>query len=65
MILALAVLMTLYFLSAIFILWWTVTVTRRQRNADLRRHRNILLADITTELLLHESRVFEYLTRAR
>ena len=47
MILALAVLMTLYFLSAIFILWWTVTVTRRQRNADLRRHRNILLADIT------------------
>ena len=65
MILALAVLMTLYFLSALFLVWWTVTLTRRQRNADLRRHRDILRAQITTELLLHESRVLAYLTRAR
>ena len=65
MIIALACLTSLYFIAALLILWWTVTVTRRQRNADFRWHRDRLLAEMTRELLLHESRMCEYLTRVR
>ena len=63
MIIALAYLTSLYFVAAVLILWWRATVTRRQRNADLRWHRDRLLAEMTRELLLHESRMCEYLKR--
>lgn len=65
MIIVLAVLVTLYFVSAMLILWWTVTVTRQHRNEDLRWHREVLMKEIKTELLVHESRLSERLKRAR
>lgn len=41
--------------------WWAVSATRRQRNNDLRYHRDILLAHIHTELILQESRLIDRL----
>ena len=46
----LAVLVTAYFLFVLLALWWSVRIIRRQRNEDLRWHRDSLLAYIRAEL---------------
>jgi len=43
-------LVTAYFLFVLLALWWSVRVIRRQRNEDLRWHRESLLAYIRVEL---------------
>ena len=46
----LAVLITVYFVLIPFGLWASVRIIRRQRNEDLRWHRDSLLAYIRAEL---------------
>jgi len=45
-----------YFDAALLALWWTVSLTRKERNDDLRYHRNLLLERIHDELTAHEGR---------
>ena len=40
--------MTVYCFAALLILWWAISTTRRQRNDDLRYHRNLLLERTST-----------------
>ena len=49
----LAILMTVYFFLALLTLWWAVRVIREQRNADLRWHRDSLLAHLRAEQASH------------
>jgi hypothetical protein len=57
----LAILITVYFILVLFALWWTirnlrrslkhsVKIIRRQRNQDLRWHRDSLLAYLRAEI---------------
>jgi nitrogen fixation-related uncharacterized protein len=48
-----AILMTVYFLLILLTLWWAVRVIRQQRNADLRWHRESLLAHLRAEPASH------------
>lgn len=60
----LTVLLTIYMFAAPLILWWIVSVNRRQRNQDLRWHRDSLLAHLRTELVAHENRLAERMKRS-
>ena len=52
---------SLYFYAALLALWWTVSLTRKRRNDDLRYHRNLLLERIHSELIDQERRLADRL----
>ena len=53
--------MTRYFFAMLLILWFTLSITRSQRNEDLRYHRNLLLERIHAELTAQERRLTDRL----